>query len=125
MYTGLDAASPTSNSSETAVIPTAQGDSWSAQDDALIGASFGYFNPTIDNFVTNVNGQGNSISDFYQLIPTSATGNAPVIGKFELNSNGTFEFVAVPEPSSMGLMGVGFLSLIGMVVLRRRRSVLV
>ena len=112
----------------TSILPTAQGDSWTAEDEKLIGTSFGYFNPTIDNAVTNVNGSGNSISDFYELLTTNNI-NQPgtVLGKFELNSNGTFEFIAatpVPEPSSMGLMGVGFLSLIAMVLLRRRRSVL-
>jgi hypothetical protein len=128
LYTGLNGATSTTNSSMTSILPTAQGDSWTAEDEKLIGTSFGYFNPTIDNAVTNVNGSGNSISDFYELLTTNNI-NQPgtVLGKFELNSNGTFEFIAaapVPEPSSMGLMGVGFLSLIGMVVLRRRRSVL-
>jgi hypothetical protein len=64
-----------------------------------------------------------AISDFYELDPGS--GPAKFLGKFELFQTGTLEFVAapVPEPSSIGLMGVGFLSLVGMVVLRRRRSV--
>jgi hypothetical protein len=75
--------------------------------------------------VNNIAANGAAISDFYELDPGS--GPATLLGKFELFQNGTLEFVAagapVPEPSSIGLMGVGFLSLVGMVVLRRRRSV--
>jgi hypothetical protein len=67
-----------------------------------------------------------SILDLYQLDP-QVTGTAPAIllGKFSLTQAGvlTYQATPVPEPSSIGLMGVGFLSLVGMVVLRRRRSV--
>jgi len=68
-----------------------------------------------------------SILDLYQLNPTASVqgGPATLIGRFSLTQAGvlTYTSAAVPEPSSIGLMGVGFLSLVGMVVLRRRRSV--
>ena len=68
-----------------------------------------------------------SIADLYELNPqATSTGTAPaiLIGQFRLTQAGVFTYTAtpVPEPSSIGLMGVGFLSLVGMVVLRRRRS---
>jgi hypothetical protein len=69
-----------------------------------------------------------SVGDFYQLNPQArSTGSAPgiLLGKFELSNTGVLTYTAtpVPEPGTMGLMGVGFLSLIGMVALRRRRSI--
>ena len=68
-----------------------------------------------------------SIVDLYQLNPNTSTIGTPgiLIGKFSLTQAGilTYQATPVPEPSSIGLMGVGFLSLVGMVVLRRRRSI--
>ena len=124
LYTGLNQSTSTANSSVSNVIPTSQGDSYFFDDVTSGGGgiSFEYFQPSSDNNVTNTNASGNSISDFYELLQTNAGNNGQLLGKFELNSNGTFEFVAVPEPSTMGLTGVGFLSLIGLVALRRRRS---
>jgi hypothetical protein len=104
--------------------------SWTKQDHFLDDNihSFRIFSPVVDNAVGNVvpatpTSLAYAVSDFYEISPTV---HSLDIGKFELFSDGTLKFVAtpVPEPSSIGLMGVGFLSLIGMVVLRRRRSVL-
>jgi hypothetical protein len=94
----------------------------------VAGTDFGYFSGTgvNDNAVTNVDASGNSISELDALFTSTGSHPANVLGKIELNTNATLEFVAapVPEPSTMGLTGIGFLSLVGFVALRRRRSVL-
>jgi len=114
----------TANSSVSGVISTALAGSWHSEDYFNIGASYGYFNPSVDNNVTPTDSNFTTFADFYELQVGSGPGT--LLGKFELTTTGPnaglFQFVAVPEPSSIGLMGVGFVSLIGMVVLRRRRS---
>ena len=127
--TGLNAATSTANSSEAAVINQSIGNSYEALDAFLMGSSFEYFpgNFSVDNPVTNVTASGNSLSQLDALYTTSPTSPAKVLGTFDLNTTtGTFTFTAtaVPEPSSVGLTSVGFLSLIGFVALRRRRSVI-
>jgi|SRR5271166_130367 len=124
----LNGQTSTANSAFSAVIPfsnTGDGSYW-GQDTFTAGVSFRQFSPMIDNNISTsfTANSGIAISDFLQLTPGSGNAFGVDIGKFELFSNGALEFVAtpVPEPSSIGLMGVGFLSLIGMVVLRRRRS---
>jgi hypothetical protein len=121
-------ATSTANSSTSAAIDVTQtGDgSWTGQMNFTPNVQFGFFNGTPMDALTNDVGTGtSSIADFYRLDPqaTVAGGPSVLIGQFSLNQNGTFTYTPVPEPSSVGLMGVGFLSLIGMVVLRRRRSV--
>ena len=135
---GMNAMTSTANSNVTIIFPAAQGNSWAFQDDLNVpGSSFGYFVPTIDNKITNTatsgtllgggNASGYSLSDFYLLNPNApVNSNGQLLGQFQFNaSTGVFRFVAaVPEPSSIGLTGVGFLSLIGFVALRRRRSIM-
>jgi len=125
----LNGQTSTTNSSSSAFIQfSAAGDgSYWGQDTFTNGVSFRQFNPVVDNPVNNIGTGLFAVSDFIQLSPQTNSGNPGVdIGKFELFQNGTLVFVRagapVPEPSSIGLLGVGFLSLIGMVVVRRRRS---
>jgi hypothetical protein len=116
----------TVNSTDSAVVDATVAGSWTFQQNALPNTEFGFFNGTpMDTIVNDVGTGVTSIDDFYHLIPQAGTGTAPAVllGTFSLNQNGTLTYTPVPEPSSIGLMGVGFLSLIGMVVLRRRRSV--
>jgi hypothetical protein len=118
---GMNQGTSTTNSTETEIIPTSIGDSYYAADFHVANTSLDAYTPTIDNAVTNVDASGNSISDFYELTSTNPETPGTVIGQFKLNSDFGFEYVAaVPEPSSIGLAGVGFLSLIGFVALRRR-----
>jgi hypothetical protein len=136
MYTLLNGATSTTNSSVTAIEPTATANSYYGEDTQNgPGVSFGYFSPMIDNTVTNTatsgtllgggNASGFALSDFYLLTTANAGNNGKLLGQFQFNaSTGVFRFVAVPEPSSIGLTGVGFLSLIGFVALRRRRSIM-
>jgi hypothetical protein len=113
-------------SSVTAIVPTSTANSYYAEDTQNgPGVSFGYFSPMVDNTVTNTNASGFSVSDFYLLEITNAGNNGLLLSQFQFNpSTGVFLFGVVPEPSSIGLTGVGFLSLIGFVALRRRRSLL-
>ena len=136
MYTLMNGATSTANSSVTLLAPTSTANSWYGEDTQNgPGVSFGYFSPQVDNTVTNVatsgtllgggNASGFAISDLYLLADNNAGNNGTLLGQFQFNaSTGVFRFVAVPEPSSIGLTGVGFLSLIGFVALRRRRSIM-
>ena len=124
---GLNGATSTANSSEAAVISQSVGDSYEATDNATSGESFDYFsgNFAIDQPVTNATSSHNSLAQLDALYTSTGEHTAQVLGTFDLNTTtGTFTFTAVPEPSSIGLTGVGFLSLIGFVALRRRRSVI-
>jgi len=130
MYTLLNGATSTANSSVTLLAPTSTANSYYGEDTQNgPGVSFGYFSPVIDNTVTNTAKSGPlsgfALSDFYLLTTANAGNNGVLLGQFQFNaSTGVFRFVAVPEPSSIGLTGVGFLSLIGFVALRRRRSIM-
>jgi hypothetical protein len=120
---GLNGTTSTANSSVTSIVPTSLGDSYYAADFHVANTSFDAYTPTIDNAVTNVDASGNSISDFYELTSTNPETPGQLIGTFKLNGDFGFEYTAaIPEPSSIGLTGVGFLSLIGFVALRRRST---
>ena len=127
----------TANSSNSAIETAATPGSWtSSQFNTVPNTEFNFFPGTpMDAFTYGGDGINTastpttSIVDFYQLNPqATSTATAPgiLLGKFSLSQGGVFTYTAtpVPEPSSIGLMGVGFLSLVGMVVLRRRRSVI-
>jgi hypothetical protein len=107
----LYGATATSNSSVAADITASSPGSWSAEDLKTLGTSFGYFNPTIDNVVSNVA----VVSELYELQPGSGAGTD--LGELELSPSG-LSFIAVPEPSAGVLVAVGLGSI---VFLRRRR----
>ena len=120
----LNTSPSTANSTQSSAYPNAPGNGSYTGEETFGGVPGTYwrtYHISPDNAVNNIATNGAAISDFYELDP--GTGPATLLGEFELFQNGTLKFVAVPEPSSIGLLGVGFLSLIGMVVLRRRRSV--
>lgn len=123
--TFLNGSPSTPNSTQSTAYPNAVGNgSYTGEELSQTPGTFWLtYHISPDNAVNNIAANGAAISDWYEINPGS--GPATFEGKFELFQNGTLKFVAapVPEPSSIGLMGVGFLSLVGMVVLRRRRSV--
>lgn len=71
-------------------------------------------NPTLSTQVYSVGGAFNS-----------ATGSAALTGASFINMSGSaaigFRVAAVPEPSTLGLAGVGFLALVGLQVMKHRR----
>ena len=116
----------TANSADSVVIDATLSGSWTQQQDPTGSTQqFSFFN---GNPMDVTEGTGGTVdASFYRLVPQAlSTQHAPAIllGTFALSNTGvlTYTAAAVPEPSSIGLVGVGFLSLIGMVVLRRRRS---
>lgn len=80
--------------------------------------SFGYFNPTNEGNTSTVLA--------FDYVPFGSSGSGTTLGTFTWNSNGTVLWtgaaVAVPEPSTYGMMGLGALTLFGLMVLRRRRA---
>ena len=142
VITGLSTVvtTPSTDSSESGTIPQSPASdleySYYGQDTVANGATFNFFNgPFVtDNSVTNRDSNGNVDSQIDEMIPGAGNVNAgnpaTVFGTLELYTgpntalDGTLVFDVAPEPSSIGLTGVGFLSLIGFVALRRRRSII-
>jgi hypothetical protein len=122
---------PSGQSTVTIQIPNSSSASYYFADTSN-GTNFVQFDgrlPLIDNNIANANANGDVFSDLqYQIPPVSGGpltlgGPAVTLGIFDFNpSKGTLTYTPVPEPSSLGLTGVGFLSLIGFVALRRRHS---
>jgi hypothetical protein len=79
--------------------------------------SFQFFNPTDEGNTSTVLA--------FDSVPQGGTSSA--LGTFTWNADGTVlwtgsEVVAVPEPSTYRMMGLGALTLFGLMVLRRRRA---
>jgi hypothetical protein len=108
----LYGATATSNSSVTADITASLPGSWSSEDLKTVGTSFGYFNPTVDNVVSN----GPVMSELYELQPGDGAGTD--LGELVLSPSG-LSFVAIPEPSAGVLVAIGLGSI---VLLKRRRT---
>ena len=86
----LSGATSTANSTEGTVISASLAGSWTLQDQKTAGTSFGYFNPTIDNFEgTNV-----VASQVYELQPGSGAGT--YLGDLYLDATGMHFRAAAP-----------------------------
>lgn len=62
---------------------------------------------------------GTARSDLFEMTPNSGGGAGTALGKFTLNSDGTLQYQAVPEPGTYALFGLGAL---GMYLFRRARK---
>jgi len=117
----------TTNSADSVVVDATQAGSWTIQQNQPT-TQFNFFNGTPMDVTEGATTNNGTVSaSFYHLIPqalSTQTAPAVLLGTFSLTTGGAFTYTStpVPEPSSTGLVGVGFLSLIGLVVLRRRRS---
>ena len=86
----LYGATSTANSAGAAVISAALAGSWSAQDNKTAGTSFGYFNPTVDNF----EGTNLVVSQLYELQPGSGKGT--FLGDLVVSGSGLSFVAAAP-----------------------------
>jgi hypothetical protein len=120
LYTGgsplLNATSTVNSAYATVVASTTIG-SWTTEDGAAGTTSFNYFHGSIDN-TTDIPASGEAISDLYQVNYVNG-GSAQLLGNFELNNSGLLTYNAVPEPSSLALLGVTACAFT--MLLRRRR----
>ena len=83
----LYGATSTANSAGAAVISASLAGSWTLQDNKTAGTSFGYFNPTVDNF----EGTNLVVSQLYELQPGSGKGT--FLGDLVVSGSG-LSFVA-------------------------------
>jgi hypothetical protein len=94
----LYGASSTPNSANAAVINASLANSWTLQDQKTIGASFAYFNPTVDN-TADIPPGGQVASVLYELQPTTVTGVVgTALGQLVLTQSGlSFQTTAAPS----------------------------
>jgi hypothetical protein len=115
---GLSVQTSSTNSTESAVVPTSYSNSytsWNSQD----------FGSGLD--IENLGGPTNSTLDLFELEPTGRNPNgsdATEIGSFALNSAGDLTFTpeSVPEPSTW-LSFIGGALFLGLFRLRRNRRI--
>jgi hypothetical protein len=115
-YTGYAIAPGTNN----AVVEGAQdANSWAFFQPGGAGGqgiSFGTWNPSNE-------GNTNTMLAFDSIPTATAQGQLGTqIGFFSWASDGTISFTVIPEPSTYRMMALGALGLLGVMILRRRRS---
>jgi hypothetical protein len=121
LYGNLTNVTATGNSATAFKDITTNTTSYYGEDTSST-ASFGIFNPSVDNNYNNVisNVQYSSLWEQQPGATPTATGTASLLGTFALGSNGVLTFTAAPEPTSAVLaIGAG----LAMLASRRRRLV--
>jgi len=123
MYSGTFPAGP--NNTATAVTVTNNFNSPPGVSYKLGIGPAGNFSGTFSGNAENTTPSGFASlgqpirSDLYELQPGSGQGN--YLGYFQLNTDGSMFFSAVPEPSSTALMAAGF-GLLTWIQRQRRKS---
>jgi len=113
----------TNQSGGQASLPTATANGWATNVTASNAADFGTFNIeaafTSGNFTFGSAGTVERMWDFYR-VPNfgETTGVGQFQGTFTINSSGDVSFIAVPEPSTYALLGLG--AIVGFIAYRRR-----
>ena len=95
----LYGATSTANSAGAAVISASLAGSWTLQDNKTAGTSFGYFNPTVDNF----EGTNLVTSELYELQPGSGAGK--FLGNLVVSGSG-LSFVAASPTVAIVKSGI-------------------
>jgi hypothetical protein len=114
-YTNYNIAPGTNNA---VVEPASDGSSWAYYQPGGAGSggiSFAWWNPS---------NEGNTNTTLaFDSIPQGNGGQPGTqIGFFSWASDGTISFTVIPEPSTYRMMALGALGLLGVMILRRRRS---
>ncbi len=122
-FTGFSGSTPSAGSTlslQATVQTAADSNSWSSGDPQNTGFGLG---SNIEQSKTSLTGPTNSVLDLYESVPRTAAGQkATYLGNFTLDSStGTLSFnVAVaPEPSTLGLMALGF-AFMAVIIVRRK-----
>jgi hypothetical protein len=115
-YTGYTIAPGTNNA---VVEGAADANSWAYFQPGGAGSggiSFQTWNPSNE-------GSTNTSLAFDSIPTATAQGQLGTqLGFFSWASNGNLTFTVIPEPSTYSMMGLGALGLLGLMILRRRRS---
>lgn len=113
----------TNQSGGQASLATATANGWATNVTASTAIDFGTFNIegafTSGNFTFGAAGTVERMWDFYR-VPNfgETTGLGQFQGTFTINNSGQVSFVAVPEPSTYALLGLG--AIVGFIAYRRR-----
>lgn len=116
-YSGNPIATGTTSAMTQATSVANSWASWQPGGANSSGISFATWNPTNE-------GSTNTVLAFDSILSSNTGGlHGTTLGFFTWNSDGTLTFTVVPEPETYELMALGAVGLVGLQILRRRRTV--